>query len=154
MGAVARAGRVGLQVALLVSVAGPVRAQTPPPWAEEQLAAWYKAFNAGDARAVAALYAADAVVVPAGKPPVRGRTAIEAYQVAALRETRFACSGGFGGFQVVSGTAVGWGRDDCQETARAGGAARTTKSRWLIVYERQGDGTWLIARDVGEAVGP
>ena len=151
---VARIGWVSLLAALLVTVAAPAQAQTAPSWAEEQLAAWYKAFNSGDAKGVAALYAVDAIAVPAGMPLVRGRAAIEAFQAAAHRETKFACSGGFSGFQVVGGTAVGWGYDNCQETLRAGGAAKTTKTRWLTAYEKQADGKWLIIRDVGETVAP
>lgn len=151
---VARIGCVALQAALLAAVAGPAQAQTAPSWAEEQLAAWYKAFNAGDAKAVAALYAVDAIAEPPGKPLVRGRAAIEAFQAAAHRDTKFACTGGFSGFQVVAGSAVGWGYDNCQETPRAGGPAKTTKSRWLTVYEKHADGKWVIIRDVAESVAP
>jgi uncharacterized protein (TIGR02246 family) len=134
----------------IVALPTPSRAQQAPGWARDQLAAWYAAFNAGDAKAVAALYAADAVIVPPGVQPIRGRAAIEAHHVSAQRDIRFSCSGGYDGFQIVAGTAVGWGHDDCTETPRAGGAAKATKSRWIAVYEKQADGSWLIVRDVGE----
>jgi len=42
-----------------------------PQWAQDQLAAWYAAFNARDAQGIAALYAVDALV-----GDVRGRAAI------------------------------------------------------------------------------
>lgn len=41
--------------------------------------AWQAAWNAGDAAAIAALYAEDAVVMPPGSDAVRGRAAIEAF---------------------------------------------------------------------------
>src|SRR5579872_7510187 len=40
---------------------------------------WGAAFNKGDAAAVAAMYTADAYVLPAGSEMVKGRAAIEAY---------------------------------------------------------------------------
>jgi ketosteroid isomerase-like protein len=47
--------------------------------AEEVAAAWVKAFDAGDAAAVAALYAEDAHSMPPGAGTVSGRAAIESY---------------------------------------------------------------------------
>jgi uncharacterized protein (TIGR02246 family) len=129
-------------------------AQAAPAWGRDQLAAWYAAFNAGDAKAVAALYAPDAILVPSGKSPLRGRAAIEAYHVALHRATKYSCAGSFDGFSVVAGTAVGWGHDACTETPRAGGKGEQTKSRWLTVYEKQADGKWIIVRDVGEDLKP
>jgi ketosteroid isomerase-like protein len=47
--------------------------------AGEVTAAWTKAFDAGDAAAVAALYAEDARSLPPGGPPITGRGEIESY---------------------------------------------------------------------------
>src|SRR5262245_19761989 len=47
--------------------------------ANEVTAAWSKAFDAGDAAALAALYADDARTMPPGAAPVVGRKDIEAY---------------------------------------------------------------------------
>ena len=47
--------------------------------ADEVTAAWVKAFNAGDAAAVGALYTEEAHSMPPGGGPVTGRTSIEAY---------------------------------------------------------------------------
>lgn len=100
---------------LVVAIAGAssIQAQSAsvPTWARDQLAVWYKAFNSGDAKAVAALYASDATIMPPGQEPIRGRAAIEAYQRKVHGETKFACSGAFDGFQVVANTAVSWGHE-------------------------------------------
>ena len=147
--------RVGSFI-MLVGLVGlvSVRAQSisAPGWAQDQLAAWYEAFNAGEAKAVAALYAMDATIVPPDTAPIRGRAAIEAYHTKIHRETKFACSGSFDAFKVAANTAVAWGHDDCTETPRAGGAAKKTKSLWISVYEKQADGKWIIIRDVAESV--
>ena len=47
--------------------------------AAEMTAAWSKAFDSGDAGALAALYADDARTMPPGGPPLTGRGEIEAY---------------------------------------------------------------------------
>jgi len=44
-----------------------------------QTASWEKAYNAGDAKAVAAQYADDALLLPPGAPAVSGRAAILDY---------------------------------------------------------------------------
>src|SRR5690349_13884320 len=44
-----------------------------------QSTAWEKAYNAGDAKAVAALYAEDALLLPPGAAAVSGRDAIQAF---------------------------------------------------------------------------
>ena len=45
----------------------------------EQTTSWAKAYNGGDAKAVAELYAVDAIFLPPGVPGVKGRPAILAY---------------------------------------------------------------------------
>jgi uncharacterized protein (TIGR02246 family) len=44
-----------------------------------QTANWEKAYNGGDAKAVAAQYAEDALLLPPGAPGVSGRAAILAF---------------------------------------------------------------------------
>ena len=40
---------------------------------------WAKAYNAGDAKAISALYAEQAVLLPPGAPAAKGKAAIQAY---------------------------------------------------------------------------
>ena len=60
--------------------------------------AWFNAYNAGDANAVAALYADDAVLNAPGAPPARGMAAIREGLVKDIAAT----SGG--GFTLNPGT--------------------------------------------------
>ena len=49
---------------------------------------------------------------------------------------------------------IGWGHDACREIPPAGGAGQACKSRWIMPYEKQADGVWLVVRDSDEDVGP
>jgi ketosteroid isomerase-like protein len=139
-----------------IAVAGePTTVSEPvPQWAQEGLAKWYAAYNARDAKALVAFYAKDVVLRPAGQPPIRGRDAIESHYAQGFKAAAYSCTGGFDGFKIVAGTAVGWGHDACTEIPRAGGAGQTYESRWIMLYERQPDGAWLVVRDSDEDVGP
>ena len=60
-------------LALAVTLTLPVSAQTGTRAEIEKITqAWQKAFNAGDAAAVAALYAKDGKLMPPGDPDYRG----------------------------------------------------------------------------------
>lgn len=120
-----------------------------PDWARESLARWYATFNARDAQGVADLYTADARVGDA-----RGRAAIIRRFQSEWAETRASCSGDYDEFVVVGSIAAGRGRDLCTVTPAEGGAATKVHSRWLAMYERQPDGSWLCIRDYGEPAGP
>lgn len=67
--------------ATLVTAAAAQSASTPDPALVKIADAYRAAALAGDAKAVAALYADDAVEMPPNHPPVKGRAAIEAYYV-------------------------------------------------------------------------
>jgi ketosteroid isomerase-like protein len=65
--------------AVAVACGGTATLQKEPDVATAPTAAWSKAVNAGDAAALAALYAEDARTFPPGGPGVIGRQDIEAY---------------------------------------------------------------------------
>lgn len=116
-----------------------------PEWAQRALAGWYEAFNARDAEGLADQYAADARVGDA-----RGRAAIIQRFRSEFAESNASCGGDFDDFVVVGPIATGHGRDVCTLTPADGGPATTVYSRWVAVYERQPDGSWLCIRDYGE----
>lgn len=144
---------LGVLVAGLGAAAVSLSAQTTPSWAQEINTKWYAAFDAGDAAAIAKFYATDAVVF-APDQTLRGRAAVQAYHAGNFQKTRFKCEWGIDSVQAVGKQAAVLGHDSCVETPKAGGAAKTTKSRWLTIYERQADGSWLMARDASEPATP
>jgi uncharacterized protein (TIGR02246 family) len=129
-----------------------VTAQTTvPSWAKDLNDKWYAALHAGDAAALSKMYTADAVVLSPTQA-VRGRSAIEAYQRKDFAQISHKCKWTVVGAQATAKLTAIWGTDVCTETPKSGGSARTSKSRWLTVFERQPDGSWLIARDSFEAM--
>jgi uncharacterized protein (TIGR02246 family) len=120
-----------------------------PTWAREFLKDWYAAYNAGDATRVAGLFTFDATL-----GTDRGHTAIVTALTRAFAVAEFKCRGHFESFRQIEALAVGWGVDVCTETQKADRRSKRTKERWLIVFERQGDGRWLISRETWEDLKP
>ena len=134
---------------------GPVaaRAQSVPRWLQDKEKNWLAAFNAGDAKALANLYAPDAaVLIPAQS--VRGRPSIDQFQANYLESNSFNCSGSIDGARVLEKLAAVWGHVRCTKTSRGGGAAQTATNDWLRVYEVQPGGKWLISRDTSQRASP
>jgi len=143
-------------VALAGSVAGLARA-APPASADEaavraQSTSWEKAYNGGDAKAVAALYAEDALLLPPGAPAVRGRAAILEYFTRDIAGARAAGAV----FVVNPKTDVGvsgdqgWESGTYQVTVR-GAVVETGK---FLSVSRKRDGKWLYIRDTWNSDAP
>lgn len=106
---------------------------------------WFKAFNAGDADGIAALYAEDAVLSIPGAAAARGRTAI---REAAAKDIAAAA-----GLTNNSGTSpefgvsgdLAWEWNTFTVTDASGATVDTGK--YVTVYGRK-DGKWMIIRDI------
>lgn len=117
-----------------------------------QTTTWIKAFNAGDAKMAAALYAEDAILLPPGAPGVKGRAAIEAF---IAKESAGARAGG-AVFNTdpktdvgVSG-AMGWESGTYTVTVKG---AVVEAGKFLSVSRKKG-GKWLYVRDTWNADAP
>ena len=62
------------------------------------------------------------------------------------------CAGRYDGVQELGNLAAAWGHESCTETSRASGVTRQARERWLLVFELQADGKWLLARETFEPV--
>jgi uncharacterized protein (TIGR02246 family) len=107
--------------------------------------AWVNGMKAGDAKAIAATYAADAVDCAATGECARGRAAIEEHF-----KTRFATLGNALSASAASLGSVQqgdfvyeWGRS---EMSFSGG--QKTSHRYLTVWQRQAAGEWKIFRNM------
>ncbi|MEO5904706.1 MAG: SgcJ/EcaC family oxidoreductase [Gemmatimonadaceae bacterium] len=110
-------------------------------------AAWFKAYNAHDAAALAALYADDAVLYMPGQAMIRGRDAIKAaYQkdVDASAKASLANNVGSGSEAGASGD-LGWETNTFTVTDKSG--KKIDSGKYFTMFARK-DGKWWIVRDI------
>ena len=108
--------------------------------------AWFKAYNAGDGAAVAALYTEDAVLSAPGAPAARGIASIREFYVkdaAAFATAGLANVDGPTSDIGVSGD-LAWQWGTYKVTDKSGATVEVGK--YLTVFQRK-DGKWMIIRD-------
>ena len=108
---------------------------------------WAKAFNAGDADGIVALYTDDAVVMPPGAAVLRGKTALKAYFVKSIAESQSA-----GGVRFESGSSetdfsgeLAWHSGVFSVRSKSGALLQTGK--YVEIWHRK-NGKWQILRDI------
>ena len=113
---------------------------------------WAKAYNAGNADAVAALYDEEAVLLPPGAPGVNGRPAIKAFFVKDTAESQKAGVTFTLGSKPAGGISgdMGWQSGTYAVKDKAGKVVETGK--YLSVSMKKG-GKWLYVRDTWNADG-
>jgi uncharacterized protein (TIGR02246 family) len=106
--------------------------------------AWAAAWNAGDAKALAALYTEDAIVMAPGGEPAQGRTAImEAFQ-AAIEEA----AGAQNKTMTKEVMAMGdWAIELGGFVTDAASGSHLDHGPFIAVWKKV-DGKWLIHRDI------
>jgi uncharacterized protein (TIGR02246 family) len=102
--------------------------------------------NAGDAAAIAALWTADGVLLPANLPAVQGNQAILAHYQGQFAQAKSELSI-TGEETVISGD---WGFDRgkfAQKlTMASGGGVVEDQGKYIVLLTRQADGSWKVAR--------
>jgi uncharacterized protein (TIGR02246 family) len=114
---------------------------------------WFKAYNARDVDAIAALYADDAVLSAPGAPSARGAAAIkEAFRkdIAAATKAGIANNSGTSEEVGVSGD-LAWESNTYSATDKSGKVVE--KGKYVTVFERR-NGKWVIIRDIWNSDGP
>jgi uncharacterized protein (TIGR02246 family) len=109
--------------------------------------AWENCANARDARGIAALYAENATLLPPGLPPITGRQNIQGFwqgffdagaSDAKLKSSQISSSGDLA-YEI--------GEYSAMMPQPSGGTAPGT-GKYLVVFERQQDGTLKMAADM------
>jgi ketosteroid isomerase-like protein len=113
---------------------------------------WEKAYNAGNADAVAKLYDEQAVLLPPGAPGVSGRAAIKAFFAKDIAESQKAGVAFILGPNPSGGATgdMGWQSGTYVVKDKAGKVLEAGK--YLSVSRRK-DGKWLYVRDTWNADG-
>ncbi len=124
--------------------AAPLPSVTLPPDLDRVLRDYERAWQAGDAAALAALFAEDGFVLQGGRPPVRGRAAIQAAYAGQggaplkLRALAYAADGS-------AGYIIGAYRyDEASATTDEGDQGKFT----LTLRREASSGRWLIFSDM------
>src|SRR5688572_9033659 len=124
--------------------ASPLPSVTLPPELDRVLRDYERGWRAGDAAALAALFAEDGFVMQGGRPPVRGRAAIRA-----------AYGGGAGGPLRLRALAYATADTIGYILGAYGyGADSTDMGKFTLTLRRPRGGAWLIFSDMDNASRP
>lgn len=133
--------------ALMLSALGSASAALAAEGAEALDQAWMKAMKAGDAAAVAACYASDAVLWLPGAPEAKGAKAIlDEYTGLLGANTVTEVSLTDGHYETSRDMSYGWGHFTMTLTPKAGGAPTTMVGRYVDVAKKVG-GKWKYVAD-------
>lgn len=116
-------------------------------------AAWFNAYNAGNADAVAQYYAEDAVLYPPSVYPLRGRAAIKKFLFKDMADMRGA------GISLVpsSGDDVGVNGDTAWHagsfTVKSKTGEKVDEGAYIEVWRKK-DGKWTMLRDIWNSSTP
>lgn len=109
----------------------------------------WAALLAGDVERVASYWTDDAIVLPPDQPRVAGLAGIRRFLRAQFDAIRFE------GFQmlereieVMGGRALELARYELSIVPVGGGAAERVEGRYILVWQRQPDGSWKATRDI------
>ena len=141
----------------LAAIAGISQAAIAAPTADEiairaQSISWAKAYNGGDAAAVAAQYADDSVLLPPGAPGVRGRAAILAYFTKDIAGSKAAGVVFVLDPKTDVGVSGNMGWESGTYTVTIKGAV--VESGKFLSVSRKKDGKWYYLRDTWNADAP
>ena len=106
------------------------------------------AINANDAAAVLALLTDDAVYLPPNAPAGAGKAAIRPWLEGYFAAYRTHWEKATRELVAAGDWALEYAAERVTDTPVAGGAAVEDVCKGLIVYRRQPDGTWKVAKDI------
>ena len=114
------------------------------------LAAYFDAANASDAARWASLYTEDAVMMPPNSPAVDGRAAIESWL--AMLPVKISNAEGTA-LEVEGAGTVAYVRGTYLMSLQIPDVPQSVpqQGKFLQIYARQPDGSWLLARDMWNA---
>ena len=112
------------------------------------------AFNAGDAAAIADLYTPDAVVMPQNQQAVTGHEAIMDSNKAMFDQYTPKISLTSVETKIFGDVAFDRGTYTTELTPKSGGSPISDEGKYLVVIQRQSDGSWKVIRDIDNSSKP
>lgn len=111
-------------------------------------AARAKAFNEGNAAAIAMYFTEDALLMAPGKPTAKGQAAVQAYYQSIFDEYTTALESSYEEVEVAGGLAYGRGIAKVTLTPKNGGAALVSTAKYLNILKKQPNGLWRTTHDI------
>lgn len=116
--------------------------------------AFMAAYNAGDAEAIGKLYTADGISEPNHQPTLTGREAIVKSLTSMFGQVAVKVELTSDETKTVGSTGFDRGRYNAAVTPKAGGATTTVEGRYLVLFVKEPDGVWRVARDIDNSPTP
>src|SRR5947209_67979 len=112
------------------------------------------ALNHGDVDAWAGVFSEDVVQMPPNAPANVGRAAIRAWSHAFMDPFRAEFALQVDEVQRVGDWAFERGAYRIRVTPKAGGEGFQDAGKYITIYQKQANGTWLMARDIWNSDNP
>ena len=114
----------------------------------EMSAARAKAFNEGNAAAIAIHFTDDALLMAPGKPVAKGRDAVETYYQSIFSEYTTQLESHYEEVEVSGQLAYGRGGAKVTLTPKKGGAVMISTAKYLNILKKQPNGEWKTTHDI------
>jgi len=114
---------------------------------------WLAAMRSKDIPGLAGMVTEDAVFLPSGFPPIRGKQAVETMyrsffpQFSSVEQTV-----SIEELQVAGDWAFAWGTEKVTLVPEAGGTPIEMQGKGMSILRRQPDGSWKFARGINNAL--
>jgi uncharacterized protein (TIGR02246 family) len=114
---------------------------------KEISAARAKAFNEGNAQAIAEYFTEDALLMAPGKPVSKGKKAVHTYYETIFNEYNTALESHYEEVEVSGSLAYGRGEAKVTITPKAGGAPSASTAKYLNILKKS-NGVWKTTHDI------
>jgi uncharacterized protein (TIGR02246 family) len=148
-------------IAAMLALGACAQPQAPAANAPEDIAAvnalrdsFLKAFNAGDAEAIANLYTANGVSQHNHEQTATGHDAILASQKAMFDQMTVVAEIMPDETKTLGSIGFDRGRYKMTLTPKAGGQPMTDEGRYVVLLEKQADGSWKVTSDIDNSIMP
>jgi uncharacterized protein (TIGR02246 family) len=138
---------------VLSLAAAPACAQpAASPEARAAVSGWLEKWNAAteaqDLPALLSMVTDDVIVLPPGRPPVRGKSELGALYTQAFSRFRMEQDSTFAEIVLAGDWAFAWGADAVVLTPAAGGEPIRVSGSAVSILKREADGAWRLARGI------